>query len=286
MKFFDAKLRFAFLASLRSAIFSETEVDNLLVNFPPRVNFKQKLKFHIFFSGDQIFEFNSGEFILIDSSFIAGKVTSEMHPTSRKLEKLFVPLNHEISSRKLPLFQSEHHQLFEFSPKAVYSFKRSNSRGKVKGITTHKIGSKSSFATHVKQALFENGLPGTGIKINAKLKERLAKLESPNAASNFEGSKISSCAAFNFEASSNTVKIQYHILDTTDKILPALEEIAKFRGEKIILPDKKLEIFPEEILKDSSFGEKNRKALTIEIELEKVNSSWNIVREFVFNSKK
>ncbi|CBY42859.1 unnamed protein product, partial [Oikopleura dioica] len=131
----------------------------------------------------------------------------------------------------------------------------------------------------------ENGLPGTGIKINAKLKERLAKLESPNAASKFEGSKISSCSAFNFEASSNTVKIQYHILDTTDKILPALEEIAKFRGEKIVFPDKKLEIFPEEILKDSSFGEENRKALTIEIELEKVNSSWNIVREIVFNSQ-
>jgi exoribonuclease R len=237
------------------------------------------------FSGDQVFEFNSGEFILIDSCFIAGKVTSEIHPTSRKVEKLFVPLNHEISSRNLPLFQSEHHQLFEFSPKAVYSFKRSNARGRVKGITTHKIGSKASFATHVKQALFENGLPGTSIKINAKLKERLAKLEIQKADLELEALKISSSGAFNIDANSSTAKIQYHILDPTDKILPALEEIAKFRGEKLVLPDKKLEIFPEEVLKDSSFREESKKALTIEIELEKMNSSWEIVRESVYNSQ-
>jgi len=35
---FDAKLRFAFFASLRSAIFSEIEVDNKLVLFPAGVN--------------------------------------------------------------------------------------------------------------------------------------------------------------------------------------------------------------------------------------------------------
>ena len=35
---FDAKLRFALLASLRSAIFSETEMVNKLVTFPARVN--------------------------------------------------------------------------------------------------------------------------------------------------------------------------------------------------------------------------------------------------------
>ena len=42
---FDAKLRFALLASLRSAIFSEVYVDNLLlVNLPARVNkFKKKM---------------------------------------------------------------------------------------------------------------------------------------------------------------------------------------------------------------------------------------------------
>ena len=34
---FDAKLRFAFLASLRSAIYSEIEVDNLLVTLPEKV---------------------------------------------------------------------------------------------------------------------------------------------------------------------------------------------------------------------------------------------------------
>ena len=34
---FDAKLRFAFLASLRSAIYSEIEVDNLLVSFLEKV---------------------------------------------------------------------------------------------------------------------------------------------------------------------------------------------------------------------------------------------------------
>jgi len=36
-KIFDAKLIIAIVASLRSAIFSETEVDNLLVTFPARV---------------------------------------------------------------------------------------------------------------------------------------------------------------------------------------------------------------------------------------------------------
>jgi len=35
---FDAKIRFALLALLRSAIFSEIEVDNYLVIFPARVN--------------------------------------------------------------------------------------------------------------------------------------------------------------------------------------------------------------------------------------------------------
>ena len=35
----DAKLRFAHFASLRSAIFSETEMDNLFVTFPARVKF-------------------------------------------------------------------------------------------------------------------------------------------------------------------------------------------------------------------------------------------------------
>ena len=35
-KYFDAKLRFALLASLRSAVFSEIQVDNLLVTFPAR----------------------------------------------------------------------------------------------------------------------------------------------------------------------------------------------------------------------------------------------------------
>ena len=35
--FFDAKLRFALFALLRSAIFSETEVDNFFVTIPERV---------------------------------------------------------------------------------------------------------------------------------------------------------------------------------------------------------------------------------------------------------
>jgi len=36
--YFDAKLRFALLASLRSAIFREIKIDNKLVTFPARVN--------------------------------------------------------------------------------------------------------------------------------------------------------------------------------------------------------------------------------------------------------
>lgn len=237
------------------------------------------------FVGDQIFEFYSGETIVIDSPLIAGKVTSEIHPTSQKQEKLFVPLNHEITTRKLPLFQSEHHQLLEFSPKAVYSFKRSNSKGRVKGITTHKIGAKASFATHVKQALYENGLSGTPVKINPKLKERFRKLRPRKADEKFEARRISSSSAFNFEVGSNSIKIQYHILDPTDLILPVFEDIAKFRGEKIVLPDRIIEIFPSEVHEVSAFGEDYKKAMTIEIELEKMNGSWEIVAESVLNSE-
>ncbi len=44
-RYFDAKLRFALLASLRLAILSETEVNNLLVTFTAKVNMiiEQKL---------------------------------------------------------------------------------------------------------------------------------------------------------------------------------------------------------------------------------------------------
>jgi len=41
---FDAKLRFALFASLRSASFCEFQVTNLLVTFPARVKFKKKEK--------------------------------------------------------------------------------------------------------------------------------------------------------------------------------------------------------------------------------------------------
>jgi len=44
MKYYDAKLRFALLASLRSAIFCETELDKKLVTIPARVN--QNYEFH------------------------------------------------------------------------------------------------------------------------------------------------------------------------------------------------------------------------------------------------
>ena len=222
---------------------------------------------------------------MIDSPLIAGKVTSEIHPTSQKLEKLFIPLNHEIATRKLPLFQSEHHQLFEFSPKAVYSFKRSNSKGRVKGITTHKIGGKASFATHVKQALYENGLSGTPVKINPKLKERFLKLRPTKSDRKFEATRISSSSAFNIEHGSNSVKIQYHILDPTYMILPVFEDIAKFRGEKIVLPDRTIEIFPSELLECLAFGDDFKKALTIEIELERTDGSWEIIAESVLNSE-
>ena len=36
--YFGTKIRFALLASLRSAIFIEIQVDNFLVTFPERVN--------------------------------------------------------------------------------------------------------------------------------------------------------------------------------------------------------------------------------------------------------
>ena len=38
---FDGKLRFALLASLRLGIFSETQVDNLLVTWPAEVKNKE-----------------------------------------------------------------------------------------------------------------------------------------------------------------------------------------------------------------------------------------------------
>ena len=46
MIYFDAKLPFTYLASLRSAIFSETQVDNLLVTFPARVKYNLQSQDH------------------------------------------------------------------------------------------------------------------------------------------------------------------------------------------------------------------------------------------------
>jgi len=43
LKYFDAKLRFALFASLGSAIFSKTQMNNLLVIFPTVVNPFKKL---------------------------------------------------------------------------------------------------------------------------------------------------------------------------------------------------------------------------------------------------
>jgi len=53
LRYFDAKLRFALLASLRSAIFIEIKMNKLLVTLPARVKNGQKIKkndsFLIFF---------------------------------------------------------------------------------------------------------------------------------------------------------------------------------------------------------------------------------------------
>ena len=49
LRYLDAKLRFALLASLRSAIFSETELDNSLDTFPALVKKRKNSKFLVFF---------------------------------------------------------------------------------------------------------------------------------------------------------------------------------------------------------------------------------------------